>query len=260
MDYQHIFGYIATGLSVFFYCSLVIPFCNVLRCKLNYEFTPIGLIDTIYIDSIAWYIYGDKILNDQLKLCNIIGACCTLALIAIYLAFELKKYLVDSILNCLILILGTLVMHKGLTVVVEEAQMVGKICICTKSISFLFSIYMTYRVIKEKNYTLTSVNSILTYMASCIGWTLFGKSVNDYNIMCPNAVGIIICLIQFVFYLNIKKKYPRPHFGGSSSTIGIENSTTEDGKKDESTTMNIDEESQDKAKEKPVKIITRIDN
>ena len=258
MDYQNIFGYIATGLSVCFYCSLVIPFFNVLRCKLNYEFTPIALINTIYVDTIAWYIYADKILCEQLKLCNTIGACCTLLLIVIYLAFELRKYLVDSILNALILILGTLVMHKGLTIVVEDAQMVGKICIATKIITFFIPIIMIFRVIKEKNYKLISVNSTLTYMASCIGWVLFGKTANDFNIMISNAIGIVLCFIQFIVYLNFKRKYP--HYSGPSSTIGIESSTSEDIKKDESTTMTIDEESQEKAKEKPVKIITRIDN
>ena len=119
MDYKNIFGYIATGLSACFYCSLALPFFNVLRCKLNYEYTPIALINTIYVDSVAWYIYGEKSLCDQIKLCHTIGCCCTLVLIVIYLIFELKKYLVDSILNSLILILGTLVLHKGLTIVVE---------------------------------------------------------------------------------------------------------------------------------------------
>ena len=257
MDYQHIFGYVATGLSSCFYLSLVLPFLNVIRCRLNYEFTPIALIDTIYIDSVAWYIYGDKILCDQLKLCNTIGACCTLLLIIIYLVYELKKYLIDSILNALILILGTLVLHKGLTIVVEDAQMVGKICICTKIITFLIPIIRTCRVIKEKNYKLISVNSTLTYMAACIGWVLFGKAANDINIMCPNGIGVFLCFIQFIVYLNFKKKYGR--YSGPSSTIGIENVSTE-GKKDETTTMNIDEESQEKAKEKPVKIITRLDN
>ena len=259
MDYQHIFGYVATGLSSCFYLSLVLPFLNVIRCRLNYEFTPIALIDTIYIDSVAWYIYGDKILCDQLKLCNSIGACCTLVLIVIYLAFELKKYLVDSILNSLILVLGTLVMHKGLTVVIEDAQMVGKICVATKVITFLIALYQIYRVTKEKNYTIIPVNSTLTYLVSCIGWTLFGKTVSDVNLMAANTIGIAVCLIQFVVYLNFKKKYPSGHYGSSSSTIGIESSSTEDANK-ESTTMTIDEEKEDKAKEKPVKIITRIDN
>ena len=257
MDYQNIFGYTATGLSVCFYSSLVIPFFNVLRCKLNYEYTPIALIDTIYVDSLAWYIYADKILCDQLKLCNTIGACCSLILITIYLAYELKKYLVDSILNCLILILGTLVLHKGLTIVIEDAQVVGKICIGTKLISLFVPVLLICRVIKEKNYKLISVNITVTYMASCIGWVLFGKAANDINIMCANTVGVILCLIQFIVFLNFRKKYHR--YSGSSSTIGIENISGEETKT-ESTTMNIDEESQDKEKEKPVKIITRIEN
>ena len=75
--------------------------------------------------------------------------------------------------------------------------------------------------------------------------------------MCPNGIGVFLCFIQFIVYLNFKKKYGR--YSGPSSTIGIENVSTE-GKKDETTTMNIDEESQEKAKEKPVKIITRLDN
>jgi hypothetical protein len=259
MDYQHISGYVATGLSSFFYFSLVIPFFNVLRCKLNYEFTPIALIDTIYIDSVAWYIYADTISCDQLKLCNTIGCLCSLCLIVIYLAFEFKKYKVDTLLNTLILFLGTLVMHKGLTVVVDDAQMIGKICIVTKVIISIISLYTIYKVIKVKNYTIISINSTLTYMAACIGWALFGKIIYDVNVMAANVIGIAICLIQFLVYLSFKKKYPSGHYGSSSSTIGIESSSNEESRT-ESTTMTIDEEKEDKAKEKPVKIITRIDN
>lgn len=258
MDYLNIIGYSAIGLSVCFFTTLVIPFFNVLRCKLNYEFTPIALINTIYVDSIAWYIYADKINSEHLKLCHIIGACCTLLLIIIYLAFELKKYLVDSILNLLILILGSLVIYKGLTIVLEDTQMVGKVCISTKLITFFIPILMIFRVIKEKNYKLISINSTCTYMIACIGWVLYGKSFYDINIMIPNIAGILLCFVQFIVYLNAKKKYPL--FSRPSSTIGIERSSTEDPKKDESTTMTIDEESQEKAKEKPVKIITRLDN
>lgn len=257
MDYQNIFGYAALGLSSCFYLTLAIPFLNVLRCKLNYEYTPIVFIDTIFVDALTWYIYADKIVCEQLKLCNTIGACCTLLLIVIYLAFELKKYLIDSILNCLILILGTLVIYKGLTIVVEDADMIGKICIGTKILTFIIPIILTFRVIKEKNYRLISLNSTITYMISCIGWILFGKASFDINIIIPNAIGVVLFFIQFIVYLNFKKKYPT--YSGPSSTIGIETASTE-YKKDESTTMHIDEESQEKAREKPVKIVTRLDN
>ena len=257
MDYQNIFGYVATALSSCFYLSLALHFFNVLRCKLNYEYTPIIFIDTIYVDALTWYIYADKIVCEQLKLCNTIGCCCGLLLIVIYLAFELRKYLVDSILNCLILILGTLVIHKGLTIVIEDADMIGKVCIGTKVVTFIIPIILTFRVIKEKNYRLISFSTTTTYMMSCIGWVLFGKASFDINIMIPNCIGVVLCFIQFLVYLNFKKKYPT--YSGPSSTIGIESGSTE-YKKDESTTMNIDEESQEKAREKPVKIVTRIDN
>ena len=257
MEFIDVVGWAAIGLSSCFYLSLAIPFFHVLRCKLNFEYTPIALVNTIYVDCVSWYIYGTKLSCDQIILGHKIGACCSLVLICIYLAFELRKYLVDSILNCLILILGTLVIHKGLTIVIEDADMIGKVCIGTKVVTFIIPIILTFRVIKEKNYRLISFSTTTTYMMSCIGWVLFGKASFDINIMIPNCIGVVLCFIQFLVYLNFKKKYPT--YSGPSSTIGIESGSTE-YKKDESTTMNIDEESQEKAREKPVKIVTRIDN
>ena len=107
MVYQKIYAYVATSFSVLFYCTLSLPFFNVLRCKLYFEFTPIALIDTIYADAITWFIYSDSNFYDQLKFNSLIGGCCSLSLILIYLAFELKKNLSYSIFNCMILILGT---------------------------------------------------------------------------------------------------------------------------------------------------------
>ena len=254
MDYQNIFGYTAICLSSLFYCSLVIPFFNVLRCKISYELVSMALINIIYVDCFAWYIYADRISCEQLKLGNTIGACVSMSLITIYLILELKKYLVDSILNALIFILGTLVMHKCLTIVIEDPQMVGKVCVCTKLLTFFVPIIMIYRIVKEKNYKLISINSTITYMCSCIGWTLFGKAVNDFIIMCPNTIGILFCIIQIITYVCFKKKYSV--YSGKSSTIDIERSSFEEAKKDESTTISIDEEKQYKGGERPVKIVS----
>ena len=75
--------------------------------------------------------------------------------------------------------------------------------------------------------------------------------------MCANGIGAVLGIIQFLVYLNFRKKY---QYNGPTKTIGIESSSGEDNKKDDSTTMNIDEENQEKTKEKPVKIISKIDN
>lgn len=258
MDTEKIFGWVGICLSSCFYCSLVIPFFNVFRCKKSFELTPINFINIIYIDCLSWYIYGDKILCNQIKLCHCIGGITSLSLIIIYLCFEIKKYLIDTILNCIILILGTLVVQKGLSFVIEDINIVGKICVGIKIITFITPIIMICKVNKEKNYILISSYNIISYLVACIGWAVFGKIINNFNIMCSYSVGIAFGFIQFLVYMNFKKKYPR--YSGPSSTIGIESGSSEEPKKDESTTINIDEESQERAKEKPVKIITRIEN
>ena len=256
MDNQKIYAYVATSFSVLFYSTLSLPFFKVLCCKLNFEFTPIALIDAIFADAITWFIYSDNNFYDQLKFNSLIGGCCSLSLILIYLAFELIKYLSDSILNCIILIFVTSALYRGLNNLLEDAQLIGKIAIGTKIITFFNPILFIFRIMKEKNYKLISVSVTLTCFCSCIAWCWFGKVINDINIMIANGIGVILCFIQFIVYLNFKKKYS--YYDGSSSTIGIERSSNEDVKKDGSTTMSIDEEKQDRAKEKPVRIVTRI--
>ena len=117
---------------------------------MNFEYTPIYLVSTIYIDCFSWYIYGLKILSEQIMLANKIGICSTLALIAIYFGFELRKYTVDTILNIIILVMGTLVMQKGLDTIVEDFQVVGKICFVTKLINFMNLCFFYIKFLKKK--------------------------------------------------------------------------------------------------------------
>jgi len=253
MEFTDIVGYASIGLSCCFYLSLSIPFFNVLRCKLNFEYTPIALVNTIYVDCVSWYIYGTKLSCDQIILGHKIGACCSLILICIYLAFELRKYLVDTILNALILILGTLVLHKGLSMVIEDAQMVGKICIGTKLITFCIPALMVFRVFKEKNYGLISLNNTFICCGACAAWCLFGKCTNDINAMCANGIAVLLCLVQICVYFSFKNKYS---YVGNTNMVIDTSTATEETK----TSMNVDEESNEKAKEKPVRIVTKIDN
>lgn len=255
MNYESVFGYLATGISLSFYISLVIPFFKVLRCKLNYKYTPVALIITIYIDSITWYIYGELNIYAQLQLCSIIGFYCTFTLIVIYLALELREFLVDSILNALLLYLVSSIIHKSLSVLIGVSEKVGQICVCSKIITFFIPILMVYKVIKDRNYKLISIYTTLAYMASCIGWASFGKYTNDLYIILANIIGIFLCFIQFIVYFIFKRKYPK--YNGA--TIGIERSISEESKKVEIIIMAINDESQEKVKGKPVKIINKID-
>ena len=259
MEFMLISGWAAIGLSSCFYFSLSIPFFKVLGCKENFEYTPIDLVNTIYVDCFAWYIYGLKLLSEQLMFGNKIGICSTLTLMAIYLGFELKKYTVDTILNILILVLGTLVIHKGLYVIVEDTQVVGKICIVTKFITFYNPMILMFQVFKDKNYKVISLRNTLLYFGASLAWTLFGKSVNDINVMCANGCAVVLCLIQIIVYRFFQKRYVY-NSNTPTKTIGIESSTNEEQKKEENISDNYEEENHDKVKEKPVKIVTKVDN
>ena len=139
----------------------------------------------------------------------------------------------------------------------EDPQIIGKICIGARLITFSYPILMIYRAVKEKNYMFISLSTTVGNLIFCIGWFIFGRNIKDNNVVCANGIGVILGIIQFIVYLNFRKKY---QYNGPTKTIGIERSSGEDTKKDDSITMNIDEESQERAKEKPVKIITKLDS
>ena len=256
MEFMLISGWTAITLSSCLYISLSIPFLRVLGCKENFEYTPIDFVNTIYVDCFAWYIYGLKLLSEQIMFGNKIGICSTLSLMAVYLGFELKKYTVDTILNILILVLGTLVIHKGLYVIVEDTQVIGKICIVTKMITFYSPMMLLFQVFKDKNYKSISLRNAVLYFGASLAWALFGKSVNDINVICANGCAAVLCLIQIIVYKFFQNRYADNN--ETNKTIGIESSQNDEQKKEEE--FNYDEEKQNKLKEKPVKIISKVDN
>ena len=256
---EDICGWVAACLTVCYYLAPVLPFINVLKGKLYFEDTPGVCVTTCYVNCFVWYIYGDMIFSDQIKYANCISAGVSLCLMVIYLIYELKKYLIDSILNALILITGTWAVYRALTIIIDDDRIVGKICIGTSIVVFLTPVQVVYRVIKEKNYILIPIYSAWVYLCACTIWIVYGIMITDVYVVCPNVMGAILSCVQIVIYLNYKKKYPAIGERDFSSTIGIETTGTEDSKKDESA-IKIDEDSQHQQNEKPVKIVSKNDN
>ena len=97
---EDIFGWVALALTMFIYISPTIPFFNVLRGLISYEETPGILVSATYVNCFCWYIYGDMIFSDQVKICNCIGAICSLCFITIYLVYEIKKIYFRCYFKC----------------------------------------------------------------------------------------------------------------------------------------------------------------
>ena len=249
---EDVFGWIATCLTMCFYISPVIPFINVFKGKITYEDTPGVLITASYVNCFCWYIYGDMIFSDQVKICNGIGAVSSLCLIFIYLAYEIRKYTLDAILNALIILTGSYAVYRGLTIVVDDDAVVGKICNVTAIIVFLSPILIIYRVLKEKyNYYLIPIYTALVSLFSTSCWVVYGIMISDVYIMIPNIIGIILAIIQIVVFTICKKKYPTiPSKERETSAIDIDNSIYD---RKEPSNMN-NEDIQNISKEKPVTI------
>ena len=254
---EEIFGWVATSLTMCFFISPVIPFINVFRGKMNYEDTPVIIITTSYVNCFCWYIYGNMIKSNQVKLCNMIGAISSCILILIYLIYEIRKFVLDAILNALIIITGSYAGYNALTFLIDDQSILGKICNCTSIIVFLYPIQLIYRVVREKNYFLIPIYTAYVSFVASSCWVIYGISFKNLYIVFPNTFGIVLAIMQIIVYFNYKNKFQ--NFGDKdNSTIGIESSGTEDGKKDEPTTIRIDEDNQSNEKVKPVKIVSKV--
>jgi len=249
---QECFGWIAACLNICFYLTPIVPFINVLKGKLNFEDTPGVYVTCCYVNCFIWYIYGDMIFSDQVKISNMIAALINLIFMLIYLAFELKKYFVDAILNTLILITGSWASYRALTIVIDDDRVVGNICIGTTIIIFISPIQILYKVFKEKNYNIIPVFAAIIFLLACLFWFIYAIFIKDFYLAFPNALGIILSSVEIAVYINCKRRYPGIGESGASGTIDIVSGGNDENKKDE-TPIKIDEG-------KPVEIVNKLDN
>ena len=259
---QECFGWAAAGLSICSFIFPVFPYINVLRGRLNFEDTPAVFVTTSYVNYFCWYIYGDMIFSDQIKYSYMVGSIINLILMIIYLIYEIRKYLVDTILNTLILITGTWALYRALTIIIDDDRIVGKICVGLSCIVFISPVQILYKVLREKNYHLIPIYNCWISFLFSICWVVYGVFITDFYVVFPNALCIVLSLVQIIVYVNFSKKYPtigQKEFGSSfgqkdfSSTIGIETTSGDDIKKGDNA-IKIDEDSEIKGKEKPVEI------
>ena len=252
---QEISGWLAMAVTTCGFLFPVFPYINVLRGRMNYEDTPSFFVITSYINYFCMYVYGDLVFSDQVKYCYLVGSIVNCVLMVIYLVYEIRRYLVDTILNALILITGTWALYRCLTIIIDDDRIVGKICALTFFVVFITPVQILYRVLKERNYNLIPIYNCWLSLCFSSLWIVYAIFISDFYILFPNIINIILSLAQIAVYINLSRKYPAIGQREFSSTIGIETTSTEEIKNVESQ-IKIDEDTENK-KEKPVKIINK---
>ena len=260
LDLENVVGWIGCILTSCFYLTQLGPFFEIIKGKLYFEDAPLFIICSSYINCFFWMVYGRIIISNQLKIANIISCLICLFAMAIYIIYEVRKYVIDSILNALILITGSYGAYNYSNINLKNEKIVGLFCIYSSAIIYIYYCFIIYRVIKEKNYMLIRFTYIIIYLIGSLFWLAYGIIKKDQYVIYPYSIGIIISLIQIIIYLNFEKKYPIIGKKYLTSTVGIESSEI-DPKNRDATFIKIGEEIPSKFKVKHVKILkTKLDN
>ena len=240
-------GWAAFTFTLYFLLSPAIPFYNVIRGKLNFEDSPVAYVTINYINCLCWYLYSDLIYSNQIKIINLIGMLANGIFVIIYLFFEIKKYILDSILNILILTSGTYMIYLSLAITIDEDATIGKICVGTHCLLFFFPIQLIYRVFKQKNFMLIPFYSVLVSLFMSIFWIIYGIMITEIYLVFPNCVNIFFSSLQIILLLIYRKKYPIFKEKEIISTIGIENIGNEDNKQESKMKDDIEDNEEKKS-------------
>lgn len=256
---QDSFGWAAATLTLFFIITPMIPFYQVIKGKLNYEDTPGPFVTLNYFNYFCWYLYGDLLYSFQLKYCNLVGAISCAILLCIYLYYEVKKYVADAILNFLILVSGSYMVYVSLTNIIDDDKIIGLICIGTYLLVLFFPAQLIYKVLREKNYYRIQFCSewLSLLISSC--WVIYGVLYDEIYIVIPQLIKIILSMIQITIFVNYRRKYPGIGEKENGSNVVFENTGNEENnKKDDNNIKEVEEDIQSNIKEKPVKIVGKI--
>lgn len=249
---QKTFGWLAACININFYISPLTSFINIIKGKMNYEDTPGLYITTSYLNCLIWYIYGKMLSNNPIKISYMISGIFTLILMFIYLIFESKKYLCDSILNTFFIVTGTWAIYRALILIIGKIKIVGYIGIGTTLLMYLSPIQKLYKILKRKNYNLIPVFSSWRYLFTSIFWLIYSVFLKNIYLAIPNSLGIIFSLFSIFINICFKRNssgFPKRDSNGSINIVVGGN----DENKKEEIPIKLDDDAPAQNDEKQVK-------
>ena len=236
------FIFIPSSLTVIINILPIISFLNFFFNKENFETIPIDRIVANYMNSLAFFFYSSIIFNIEVRFANLVSAIISLILMLVYFYLELSRYFLDSVLNFIILVMGTSCCYQWLSKIIIEEKIVGRIYLITNLTSIIIQMQYIYNGISKKNYLLIPITYDSISFPHFFSWIIYGFLIKDFYITTANGICIFVNLVQILLYFHFRKQY--------LSTV------------DEETSIEIGEETKkekefnsvEEMKERPVKI------
>lgn len=235
---QESIGWFAFILSLYFFINPALSFYKLIKGKIPLDQTPIYFVTTFFISCLCWYLYSDMLYSTQIRLINLIGIISNGFLILIYLIYELKKFIIDTILNFLIITSGSYLIYITLDNMIENDETVGKICVGVSCLLSYFHIETIIKIINEKNINSIPICKAWYTLSTVCVWGGYGYMISELYVILPQILFGICAFIQitlFAYYKNNKYK-----------NINYQNDDDIDNDKE---SINM--------KEKPVKIVEK---
>ena len=236
------FIFIPSSLTVIINILPIISFLNFFFSKENFETIPIARIVANYMNSLAFFFYSSIIFNIEVRFANLVSAIISLILMLVYFYLELSRYFLDSVLNFIILVMGTSCCYQWLSKIIIEENIVGRIYLITNLTSIIIQMQYIYNGISKKNYLLIPITYDSISFPHFFSWIIYGFLIKDFYITTANGICIFVNLVQILLYFHFRKQY--------LSTVNEETSI-EIG---EETKKEKEFNSVEEMKERPVKI------
>ena len=182
------FVFVPSSLTIILNLLPIISFSNFFFQKVNFETIPISRIVSNYIISISFFFYSSIIFNIEMRFSYLTGGIISLILMLIYFYLELSRYLLDAILNFILLIIGTLVSYQWLSKIIIEEKIVGMICVLTNISSIIVQFPYIYNGIVKKNYMLIPITYDSVSFPGYFSWVIYGIIIEDYYILVANLI------------------------------------------------------------------------
>ena len=207
LDEEEITQLVGAGFSLCFTCSYIISLFKVYKQRFAYEEYPIISLFFCYFNNLMWTKYSDLIYHESMKSLFQYSNIISIVIISLYSLYEIRKDIIDMVLNILILITSTFAIRKLLMDILIEEEKVKMASGYSMIILYLSCLEWIYRAKSAKNTNILNTTSCLFLVGNAVCLTYYGIKYDDKFYIYSNAVGIIVGIIYIITWYYMKKKY-----------------------------------------------------
>lgn len=193
-------GWAGTVIAIYFFVAPAVPFCSVVKGKLNYKDSPAVLLFCSLMNCILWADYGLLLNNIPQYIANIIGGTVTLCWFTIFLIFLGQKNFCLGFLLILLLI-GAIGGISWVFYFIIDKVITGYIVMIFNVLMYAAPLEKIVRVFRTSNYKLIPIFSSIGGALCSLCWLVYGIVINNLNTYIPNALGLFFAILQIVLYI-----------------------------------------------------------